>query len=112
MMLQMEFLKLMFKNLRAQLYNFIQKSEWITQMFLLRFYLASRSLIEHRPKKKSLSLFDSIKIPNQQTEFLNQLFQESAINFSSYPTLLFKRLPIFCLFGFGGGRGTNISLKT
>ena len=55
-------------------------------------------MIEHRHKKAVCLVvfsFDSIKIPNQQTGFLNQLFQENAINFSSHPTLLLKRLPIF-----------------
>ena len=55
-------------------------------------------MIEHRHKKAVCLFvfsFDSIKIPNQQTGFLNQLFQENAINFSSHPTLLLKRLPIF-----------------
>lgn len=96
MMLQMEFLKLMFKNLRAQLYNFIQKSEWMHKCFFWSFYLASRSLIEQDTRKLFFFFsFDSIKIPNQQTGSLNQLFQENAINFSSHPTLLLKRLPIF-----------------
>lgn len=37
MMLQMEFLKLILKNLNTQLYHFMQKNEWINkEMFLLK----------------------------------------------------------------------------
>ena len=45
-----------------------------------------------------MSLFTSIKIPNQKAGFVKCLFQETITNFASCSILIFKMLPTFVRF--------------
>ena len=113
MMLQMEFLKLMFKNLRAQLYNFIQKSEWMHKCFFWSFYLASRSLIEQDTRKLFFFFFFLWFNQNSYSaDWISQpVISGECYKFFFTSNLAIEKVTNLCWFGFAGSRSTDISLK-